>query len=100
MKSAASTAKPTKKLPKAAVEATAEAFVAGFKALPSAVQWRIIQLIEELEDEADAQELAAARAANPEDFDPANSLPWEQVKAEMDARRTHIKTDNPQREAA
>ena len=100
MKSAASSDKFTKKLPKAAVEATAEAFVAGFKALPGAVQWRIIQLIEEMEDEADAQELATARATNPEDFDLANSLPWEQVKAEMDARRTPDKTDGSQREAA
>ena len=100
MKPATSAAKPTKKLPKAAVEATAEAFVAGFKALPGAVQWRVIQLIEELEDEADAQELAAARAANPEDFDPANSLTWEQVKAEMDARRAQTQADNSQREAA
>jgi|GEM_PF-2774614 len=93
--------KPTaKKLPKAAVEATATAFVAGFKALPPAVQWRVIQLIEDLEDEADAQELAAARAANPEDFDPANSLPWEQVKAEMDGRRTSTNKTSSQREAA
>lgn len=80
MKPTTSTAKPAKKLPKAAVEATAEAFVAGFKALPSAVQWRVIQLIEELEDEQDEQELAAARAANPEDFALENSVPWEQVK--------------------
>lgn len=100
MKSTAPAAKPAKKLSKAAVEATAEAFVAGFKALPGAVQWRIIQLIEESEDEADARELAAARAANPEDFDPANSLPWEQVKAEMNARRTQTQADNSQRKAA
>lgn len=100
MKSATSTNRPLKKLPKAAVEATAEAFVAGFKALPGAVQWRVIQLIEEIEDEADAQELATARDTNPEDFDPANSLPWEQVKAEMDAHRTPAKTNGSEREAA
>jgi len=87
MKSAASAAKPTKKLPKAAVEATAEAFVAGFKALSGAVQWRIIQLIEELEDEADAHELAAARAANPEDFNPENSITLEEYMRQRRARK-------------
>lgn len=80
--------KPTaKKLPKAAVEATATAFVAGFKALPPAVQWRVIQLIEDLEDEADEQELAAARAANPEDFDPANSITLEEYMRQRRARK-------------
>ncbi len=87
MKSTAPAAKPAKKLSKAAVEATAEAFVAGFKALPGAVQWRIIQLIEELEDEADARELAAARAANPEDFDPANSITLEEYMRQRRARK-------------
>ncbi len=87
MKSTAPSAKPAKKLSKAAVEATAEAFVAGFKALPGAVRWRIIQLIEELEDEADAQELAAARAANPEDFDPANSITLEEYMRQRRARK-------------
>lgn len=88
-------AKPTpaaktsaKSLPKAAIEATAEAFFAGFQALPGAVRWRIVQLIEEHEDELDAQELAAARLANPADFDPRNAVPWEQVKAEMNAQAT------------
>ena len=93
-------AKISKKLPKAAVEATAVAFVAGFKALPGAVQWRVIQLIEEIEDEADEQELAAARATNPEDFAPENSLPWEQVKAEMNSRRASTKEAPSQRDAA
>ena len=93
-------AKPAKKLPKAAVEATAAAFVAGFKALPGAVQWRVIQLIEDLEDEVDEQKLAAARAANPEDFNPANSIPWEEVKAEMDSRRTSARETASQRETA
>lgn len=87
MKSAASTSKPTKKLPKAAVEATAEAFVAGFKALPGAVQWRIIQLIEELEDEADTREIEAARTANPEDFDPENSITLEEYMRQRRARK-------------
>lgn len=75
-----------RKLPKVAVEATAEAFMAAFQALPGAVRWRIVQKIEDYEDELDAQELAAARLANPADFDPANAVPWEQVKAELAAR--------------
>lgn len=79
--------KTPKKLPKAAVEATAEAFVAGFKALPGAVQWRVIQLIEELEDAADEQELAAARSANPEDFAPENSVTLEEYMRQRRARK-------------
>lgn len=87
MKPTTSTAKPAKKLPKAAIEATAEAFVAGFKALPGAVQWRIIQLIEDLEDEQDEQELAAARAANPEDFALENSITLEEYMRQRRARK-------------
>ena len=75
-----------KKLPKAVVEATAGAFMAAFQALPGAVQWRVVQLIEAYEDELDEKQLAAERLANPEDFDSTNSVPWEQVKAELAAR--------------
>ena len=60
--------------------------MAVFQALPGAVQWRIVQLIEAHEDELDEKQLAAERLANPEDFDPANAVPWEQVKTELAAR--------------
>ena len=72
-----------KKLPTAAVEATALAFVAGFKALPGAVQWRVVQLIEEYEDELAEVHDAAEMAANPEEYSRENAVPWEQVKAEL-----------------
>lgn len=81
-------AKP-KKLPTAAVEATAVAFTAAFRALPGAVQTRIMELIDEYEDEVDVQELNAAEVANPADFDPNNAVPWEQVKAELAAHDQH-----------
>ena len=90
----------TPKLTAAAVEATAAAFLAAFKVLPSKVKSRFVELLDDYEDELDAQELEAAQAANPEDFDPVNSLPWEQVKAEMNARRPAAKVANSQREAA
>ncbi|MDO7887540.1 hypothetical protein [Hymenobacter cheonanensis] len=73
----------TPKLTAAAVEATAEAFLAAFGALPGKVKQRIVELLDDYEDALDLQELEAARAANPDDFDPKNAVPWEQVKAEM-----------------
>ena len=82
----AAPAKPprrAKKMPEAAIEATAEAFLAGFKALPGAVQWRIVQKIEAYEDELDETQLAADREANPEEYNLENAVPWEEVKAEM-----------------
>lgn len=87
-KPAAQQPKPAaaKKLPKAVVETTAIAFMAAFQALPGVVQWRIVQMIEAYEDELDEKQLAAERSVNPEDFDPKNAVPWEQVKAELAAR--------------
>ena len=72
-------------MPAAAVEATASAFLAGFKALPGAVQWRVVQLIEDYEDELAEAHDAADMAANPEDYHRGNTVPWEQVKAEYEA---------------
>lgn len=80
-----------KKLPAAAVEATAEAFMAGFKALPGAVQARIVEMIDEYEDELDVQELNAAEAADPEDFDPKNSITLDDY---MRKRQERSKTAN------
>ena len=59
--------------------------MAAFQALPGAVQWRVVQMIEAYEDELGEKQLAAERLANPEDFDPANAVSWEQVKAELAA---------------
>ena len=93
--------KPIGKLTPAAIEATADAFLAAFKALPGKVKWRIVEKIEEYEDELDEAQLAAKMAANPEDYDRKNSIPWEQVKAEMDARRNApAEIATSQREAA
>ena len=75
-----------KPLPAAAVEATAEAFVAGFNALPGAVRWRIVQLIEEQEDAADAREMAAIQAGRPADGPSADAVPFEQVMAEYESK--------------
>lgn len=77
-----------RKLPEVAVEATAEAFMAAFQALPSAVRWRIVQKIEDYEDELDAQELAAAKLANPADFDRANAITLEAYMSQRRARST------------
>ena len=77
----AAPAKPprrAKKMPEAAIEATAEAFLAGFKALPGAVQWRIVQKIEAYEDELDEAQLAANMETNPEDYNPENSITLEE----------------------
>ena len=74
-----------KKLSKAAVAATATAFFAGFKALPGAVQWRVVQLIEDYEDGLAEAHDAAEMAANPEVHSRAQNVPWEQVQAEYEA---------------
>ena len=74
-------------MPEAAIEATAEAFLAGFRAMPGAVQWRIVQKIEAHEDKLNEAQLAADRTANPEDYEPKNAVPWEEVKAEIAAQR-------------
>lgn len=66
--------KPSPHLTPAAVEATAAAFLAAFKALPGKVRGRFVELLDDYEDELDLQELDAARAANPDDFDPKNSV--------------------------
>lgn len=89
-----------KKLPKAAVEVTAEAFLMMFRSLPGAVKSRIMELIDDYEDELDEQELAAARAANPEDFAPENAAPWEQVKAEMNTPKAPLIQEMPKQQAA
>jgi hypothetical protein len=67
-------------------DATANAFMLLFKALPAAAKSRIVELIEEYEDELDAQELAAARAANPEDFNPDNAVTLQQYLSQRRAR--------------
>ena len=77
-------AKP-KKLSEAAVAATATAFFAGFKALPGAVQWRVVQLIEDYEDDLAEAHDVAEEAANPEAYSREENIPWEQVKAEYEA---------------
>lgn len=97
---AANPPRRARKMPEAAIEATAEAFMAGFKALPGAVQWRIVQKIEAYEDELDEAQLAADRAANPQDYDPKNAVPWEQVKAEMEAQREALSSETLQQQAA
>ncbi|AMR27166.1 hypothetical protein A0257_08660 [Hymenobacter psoromatis] len=76
------------KLTAAAVEATADAFLAAFKALPSKVQWRVVQLLEEYEDELDEAQLAADKAANPEDYDRKNSITLEEYLQEREVRNT------------
>ena len=60
--------------------------MAVFQALPGAVQWRIVQLIEAHEDELDEKQLAAERLANPEDFDPANALTLAEYMSQRQAR--------------
>ena len=60
--------------------------MAAFQALPGAVRWRIVQKIEDYEDELDAQELAAAKLANPADFDPANAITLEAYLSQRRAR--------------
>ena len=55
-----------------------------FAALPGTVKWRIVQKIEEYEDEFDAQEFAAARAAADKDSS-EKSIPFDQVMAEYEA---------------
>ena len=97
---AAKSPRRAKKMPEAAIEATAEAFMAGFKALPGAVQWRIVQKIEAYEDELDEAQLTADKAANPEDYDSKNAVPWEQVKAEMEAQRKALSPETLQQQAA
>ena len=88
------------KLTPAAIEATADAFLAAFKALPGKVKWRIVQKIEDYEDELDEAQLAADMAANPDDYDRRNAIPWEQVKAEMDAQSFKSQADTSQQKAA
>ncbi len=65
--------------------------MAAFVALPGAIQWRIVQKIEEREDEIAEAQLAAERAANPDDFHPKYSVPLEQVIVEMEAKRKRKK---------
>ena len=84
-----------KKMPEAAIEATAETFLTLFKSLPGAVQWRIVQKIEDYEDELDIAQLNADRAANPDDYDPKHSVPLAQVIAEYEARH-NVKLDGGQ----
>ena len=77
--------------------------MAGFSALPAAVQWRVVQLIEAREDEADARELQAIREARSTGAYPDDTVPWEKVKAELAARdHAHARqsTDLPQAQAA
>ena len=72
-----------------------------FKSLPGAVKSRIVELIDNYEDEVDEQELAAARTAKPDDFAPENAIPWEQVKAEMNARKAPpAEATTPKQQAA
>ncbi len=86
--SPAASAKPhqAKKLTKKSVETTAEAFLTLFKTLPGAVKGRIVQMIEDYEDELDEKQLAAERMANPEDFDPKNGVTLEEYMNERQAR--------------
>ena len=55
--------------------------MAGFSALPAAVQWRVVQLIEAREDEADARELQAIQEARSADFNPDELLTIEEYMA-------------------
>ena len=66
-----------------------------FRSLPGAVKSRIMELIDDYEDELDEQELTAARAANPEDFAPENAVPWEQVRAEMNTQKAPLIQEMP-----
>ena len=92
--------KPSTNLTPAAVEATADAFLAAFKALPGKVKWRIMQKLEEYEDELEEAQLAADIAANPNDYARENAVPWEQVKAEMNAGPSATKAQSEHRKAA
>ncbi|WP_375416404.1 hypothetical protein [uncultured Hymenobacter sp.] len=74
-----------KKLPKATIETTAEAFMALFNALPGAIKWRIVQKIEEQEEEFEAREFDAARAEYLESIAAEKGIPFEQVMAEYEA---------------
>ena len=78
--------KPRPATKTAATEATAAAFLVLFKTLPAAVKSRIVALIDDYEDELDEQEIAADQLAHPENYDPANSISWKQVKSELDKR--------------
>ena len=71
-----------------------------FRSLPGAVKSRIMELIDDYEDELDEQELTAARAANPEDFAPENAVPWEQVRAEMNTQKAPLMQKMPKQQAA
>lgn len=55
-----------------------------FISLPSAVKWRIVQKIEDYEDEVDAQEFVKARAASPESSMPEKGVPFDQVMTEYE----------------
>ena len=92
--------KPSPNLTPAAVEATAAAFLAAFKAPPAKAKSRFVEMLDNYEDELDATQLMADMAANPEDFDLRNSVPWEQVKAEMSAARQANQAEPPHRKAA
>ena len=72
-----------------ATEATAKAFLMLFKTQPAAVKSRIVALIDEYEDELDELELAAARLAHPEDFDPANSISLDEYLSQRRAKAQH-----------
>ncbi len=87
--------KPSPNLTPAAVEATAAAFLAAFKALPGKVKGRFVELLDDYEDELDLQALEAARAANPDDFDPKNAITIEEYMAQRQARTSKNASSQP-----
>ena len=78
--------KPNPKLTPAAVEATAAAFLAAFKALPAKVKNRFVELLDDYEDEVDWQQYEADKAANPDDYAPENSITIQEYVAQQERR--------------